>query len=217
MQNYPYILFDLDGTLTDSADGIVNSVAHALRKRGIAVPERERLLPFVGPPLLESFHRYYGMTREEGMAAIADYREYFTDRGWCENRVYDGIPELLSALGQAGKHLIVATSKPEPFAKRIAEHFGIAPYFDRIVGSTLDEKITSKGQVIDLVLRQVGREHAGEMVMIGDREHDVLGAKENGLPCVGVLYGYGSREELEAAGADAICEDVEELTRCLLA
>ncbi len=213
---YQYVLFDLDGTLTDSAEGIVNSVVHALNKRGLPVPEQETLLKFVGPPLLDSFQRYCGMTREEGMQGITDYREYFTDRGWCENLVYEGIPELLQKLKAAGKTLIVATSKPEVFAKRIVEHFGLAEYFSLVVGSTLDEKRTGKGQVIDLVIRTIGEEHCGEMVMVGDREHDVRGAKENGLPCIGVLYGYGSREELEQAGAAQICESVQELENYLL-
>ena len=121
---YQHIFFDLDGTLTDSADGIVNSVRYALEKQGIVPPAREQLLPFVGPPLLDSFHKYYGMDREQGMQAIKAYREYFTDRGWKENSVYEGIPEVLKQLKDAGAHLYIATSKPEPFAKRIAEHFG---------------------------------------------------------------------------------------------
>lgn len=133
---YQHIFFDLDGTLTDSADGIVNSVRYALEKQGIVPPAREQLLPFVGPPLLDSFHKYYGMTWEQGMQAIEAYREYFTDRGWKENSVYEGIPEVLKQLKDAGAHLYIATSKPEPFAKRIAEHFGLAGYFDRIAGAT---------------------------------------------------------------------------------
>mgnify|MGYP004665620031 CR=1 FL=1 len=213
---YQHIFFDLDGTLTDSADGIVNSVRYALEKQGIVPPAREQLLPFVGPPLLDSFHKYYGMDREQGMQAIKAYREYFTDRGWKENSVYEGIPDVLKQLKDAGAHLYIATSKPEPFAKRIAEYFDLAKYFDGIVGSTLDEKITKKSQVIDLVLAQIGEDYHGKTVMVGDREHDVNGAKENGLPCIGVLYGYGSREELEEAGAAGISETVEGLLTELL-
>lgn len=216
MNQYEYLLFDLDGTLTDSGDGIINSVLHALKKRGIETQDRASLRVFVGPPLLDSFAQYYGMDREEGMKAIADYREYFTDRGWKENSVYDGILDMLRKLKAAGKHLYIATSKPEPFAKQIAEYFGFASYFDGIVGSTLDEKITGKGQVISLVLEQIGAAGMGKTVMIGDREHDVNGAKENQLPCIGVLYGYGDRPELEAAGAVEICESVEALTELLL-
>ena len=197
---YQHIFFDLDGTLTDSADGIVNSVRYALEKQGIVPPAREQLLPFVGPPLLDSFHKYYGMDREQGMQAIEAYREYFTDRGWKENSVYEGIPEV---------------SKPEPFAKRIAEHFGLAGYFDRIAGATLDERITGKGQVIQMLLEELADIPVSQIVMVGDREHDVLGAKEHGIACVGVLYGYGSRAELEQAQAMTICPTPDALLTCL--
>lgn len=215
MGKHQYILFDLDGTLTDSAEGIVNSVLYALEKRGIREQNREKLLKFVGPPLEESFIKYYGMTRAEVAEMVPVYREYFNARGWQENRVYPGIPEMLAELRQEGKHLIVATSKPEPSSCRILEHFSLDSYFERICGSTLDGKITTKGQVIHSVLEQTGIEHLKEMVMVGDREHDVLGARENGIPCVGVLYGYGSRSELETAGARAICPDVASLPRIL--
>ncbi len=215
MSNYNYILFDLDGTLTDSGLGIVNSVIYALEKKKIPVPEREALLPFVGPPLVDSFMKFFGMTREEAEVSVEDYREYFRERGWCENRVYEGIPQVLERLKNQGKHLIVATSKPEVFSRRIVAHFGLEPYFDLVVGSSLDGSITTKGQVINCVLEAVGREHRKEMVMVGDREHDVLGAKEHGLPCVGVLYGYGSREELEQAGAAAISPDPRSLPDCI--
>lgn len=209
--NYQYLLFDLDGTLTDSAEGILNSVVYALKKRGFSVPEQAVLLKFVGPPLLDSFQRYCGLSREQAVTAVADYREYFTEKGWCENRVYEGIPEVLASLKAEGRMLIVATSKPEPFAKRIAEHFGLSQYFDRVIGSSLDGKIKEKGQVIDLALRNIGREHQTETLMIGDREHDVKGAEEHALPCLGVLYGYGSRQELMQAGAAAVCEQVRDL------
>ena len=215
MSKYNYILFDLDGTLTDSGEGIINSVVHALEKRDIAVPDRAALRVFVGPPLLDSFAQYYGMNREEGMKAIADYREYFTDRGWKENSVYPGIPQVLEQLKNAGAHLYIATSKPEPFAKRIAEHFGLAGYFDRIAGATLDERITGKGQVIQMLLEELADIPVSKIVMVGDREHDVLGAKEHGIACVGVLYGYGSRKELEQAQAMTICPTPEALLTCL--
>ena len=211
MKTYDYILFDLDGTLTDSAEGIVNSVIYALKKFGIEENDREKLVPFVGPPLRDSFVEYYGMN-EEQIAVLTDYfHEYFNERGWSENRVYDGVPQMLQALKAAGKHLMVATSKPEVFAVRIMEHFGLAQYFDIIGGSTLDEKISRKDQVIDLVLERAGRDHMKDMIMVGDRKYDVQGAKQHGLPCVGVLYGYGDRGELEAAGADLLCERVEDL------
>lgn len=215
MSDYKYILFDLDGTLTDSAEGIVNSVIHALEKKAIPVPEREALLPFVGPPLVDSFMKYFHMTKEEAEVSVEDYREYFREKGWCENLVYEGIPQVLEQLKDQGKHLIVATSKPEVFSRRIVAHFGLESYFDFVVGSSLDGTITTKGQVINCVLETVGREHREEMVMVGDREHDVLGAKEHGLPCVGVLYGYGSRQELEQAGAASICQKPLDLPECI--
>lgn len=215
MEKYQYVLFDLDGTLTDSAEGIVNSVLYALKKRGMQEADREKLLGFVGPPLADSFMKYYGMTQEEAAAMTPLYREYFSTRGWQENRVYEGIPGMLADLRDRGKRLIVATSKPEVFARRILEHFSLDTYFELICGSTLDGKITTKGQVIGQALRQVGREHLAQMIMVGDREHDVIGARENGISCIGVLYGYGDRKELERAGAAAICPEVEDLPEVL--
>lgn len=212
MKKYNYILFDLDGTLTDSADGIINSVLYALNQYGIKENDRKKLMTFVGPPLTESFVNQYGVLREDAAGILTQYyREYFSERGWKENRVYEGIPEVLKVLKDAGKHLILATSKPEVFARKILEHFDLTQYFETIGGAALDGSISSKGEVINYVMKQVGREHTGEMIMVGDRKHDVIGAREQGLPCVGVLYGYGGREELEAAGADAICETVEDL------
>lgn len=216
MGKYKYILFDLDGTLTDSADGIINSVIYALDKKGIKEDDREKLKAFVGPPLTDSFMKYYGMSREEASMEMTPlYREYFNEFGWKENTVYDGVPEMLQTLKEAGKHLIVATSKPEVFAKRILDYFDLAKYFDYIGGSTLDGRISSKDQVIAYVLEQIGSEHVDEMIMVGDREHDVFGAEKNGLPCVGVLYGYGDRAELESAGAAVICETAMELVKHL--
>ena len=208
---YKYILFDLDGTLTDSAEGIVNSVVYALKKKGIEENDRAKLSAFVGPPLMDSFMKYYGMAEEEARGMVPLYREYFEPKGWAENRVYEGIPEVLEKLRAQGKHLLVATSKPEAFAKRILEHFNLAQYFELIRGASMDEKLSRKEQVIACVIEEVGADHVKEMVMVGDREHDVIGARLNGLPCVGVLYGYGSREELEAAGAEDLCPTVKEL------
>lgn len=216
MSRYQYILFDLDGTLTDSADGIINSVLHALKKVGIEEDDREKLKAFVGPPLKASFMKYYGMTAAEAEAMIPLYREYFSVQGWKENSVYEGIPEVLQKLKDAGKTLIVATSKPEVFARKIMEYFELDQYFTYIGGSSMDGKISSKDQVIDYVLGEIGRDHMDEMIMVGDREHDVIGAKQNGLPCLGVLYGYGDRAELEQAGAAVICETVQELPQYLI-
>lgn len=215
MNRYNYILFDLDGTLTDSAEGIINSVLYALEKKGIKETNRQKLTAFVGPPLIDSFMKYYGMTKDEAEEMVVKYREYFREYGWKENAVYEGVVEMLEKLQATGKHLFVATSKPEVFAKKILEYFDLAKYFEYIGGSTFDGSISSKDQVIAYVLDCIGREHMEEMVMVGDREHDVLGAKKNHLPCVGVLYGYGDRTELEEAGADIICESALQLPECL--
>lgn len=239
MRHYEYILFDLDGTLTESDPGIINSVLYALKKNGIEETDREKLRAFVGPPLTESFQNYYGMSEEQAAHMVDDYREYYHDRGWRENSVYFGIPEALQILREQGRKLAVATSKPEMFAKQILSWFHLAPYFDLIAGATMDSSRSRKGQVISYALKQLGagqddrigkerysaladgkRTPAGHLtplrgetniLMVGDRLHDVLGAKENGLPCVGVLYGYGTRRELEQAGVAAICREPKDL------
>ena len=206
---YTLILFDLDGTLTDPGLGITNSVAYALERYGIHVADRRELYPFIGPPLVDSFQRFYGFSPADARAAVDVYREYFADRGIFENEVYPGIPALLSRLRAAGLKLVMATSKPEEFAVRIAEHFGIAEYFDCIAGAAMDETRTQKWEVIEYALDRCGVTDRSAVLMVGDREHDVLGAARCGIPCLGVLYGYGSREELETAGACALADSVE--------
>lgn len=215
MEKYQYILFDLDGTLTESHEGIINSVLYALEKKGIHENDREKLMTFVGPPLLDSFMKHYGMTQEEAVELIHVYREYFDRRGWKENRVYDGVPQMLDRLKSAGKKLFVATSKPEPAARKIVKFFQLDSYFEDIGGSTLDGRISRKGDVIDMVIGRIGEEHRKEMIMVGDRKHDVIGAKENRLPCVGVLYGYGNLRELTEAGAASVCLTPEEVSDIL--
>ena len=206
---WTHILFDLDGTLTDPGVGITNSVAYALERYGVSVPDRRTLYPFIGPPLVESFQRYYAFSPADARAAVDVYREYFADRGIFENELYPGIPELLARLRGAGLKLVMATSKPEEFARRIAEHFGIAQYFDCIAGAAMDETRTHKHEVIEYALERCGNPDRGAVLMVGDREHDVLGAARCGIRCLGVLYGYGSRDELLAAGACAAVPTVE--------
>ncbi len=215
MKTYHYILFDLDGTLTDSAEGIINCVLYSLEKCGIQESDREKLKAFVGPPLMDSYKNCYHVSEEEALKLTACYRERFSVTGWKENRVYEGIPEVLDALKKAGRHLILATSKPEVYTKQIMELFGLAQYFELICGATLDGRIVQKGQVIACAISQIGLEHKDEMVMVGDRKYDVYGAAEHGIPCIGVLYGYGSREELVSAGATMLCETVSELPELL--
>ena len=211
---YRNVLFDLDGTLTDPAEGITNALMHAQRRLGMPVSPREALYVFIGPPLIEMFMSEWGLTRAEADQALIYYRDHFSVKGLFENVPYPGIGETLAALKAAGLRLFVATSKPEPLSLRILEHFDLLPYFEAVAGSTMDEKRTKKGEVIAYALQTYHLDPA-ETIMVGDREHDVIGARENGLNCIGVLYGYGSREALTAAGATALAADLEELSSLL--
>jgi len=208
---YDIVLFDLDGTLTESGIGITRSVAHSLRKYGIEETDQAKLDRFVGPPLIDSYMRYYGFSREQAVQAVEYYREYYAVTGIFENRVYDGVEAMLKALNDAGKICVLATSKPEHYAVQILEHFGLAPYFSCVAGATMDEKRTNKADVIAYALEKAGK--AGKAVMVGDRKHDIEGAKAHGLPSIGVLYGYGSRAELETAGATYLAETAEEILK----
>ena len=210
---YHYILFDLDGTLTDPAEGITNSVMYALKQYGIEENDRTKLYSFIGPPLVDSFMEKYGFSEEKAREATAYFREYFREKGIFENVPYEGMTECLAALKQRGRTLILATSKPEVFAKMILERFGFAPYFDYVFGASMDETRTRKDEVIAYALSGAGIEDPSDCVMVGDRKHDVLGAKSNGMDAVGVLFGYGSREELTEAGACYIAETVEDILR----
>lgn len=204
------ILFDLDGTLTDSGEGIMNSTRYALRKMGVPVPSDESLRTFVGPPLTESFGKHCGMTEAEAEQTVRAYREYYADRGIFENRVYDGVPEMLKSLADDGFRLILATSKPEHFARQIMEHFHLDGYFFYIGGALTDGRRKEKAEVIAYVMETTGIDPA-RCLMIGDRLYDVEGAAEFGIPTVGVLWGYGSKEELERAGALYIAEHPEQI------
>lgn len=208
---YSTILFDLDGTLTDPAEGIVNSILYALKKMGLEETDREKLLAFIGPPLAESFHVSYGFSQDEATRAVTYYREYYADKGIFENRLYPGISEFLAALKQAGATVALATSKPEVYAEQILKHFGIASQFDFIGGSQLSGQRVQKGEVIAYVLSALPARSGDFVLMVGDRKHDVIGARENGLPCAGVLFGYGSWEELTEAGAVYLADSVHAL------
>ncbi|MDO5348312.1 MAG: HAD family hydrolase [Lachnospiraceae bacterium] len=250
-----YLLFDLDGTLTDPMVGITKSVQYALRRYGIEEPELTKLTPFIGPPLRDSFMKYYQFSKEQADEAVWVYREYFAEKGIFENEELPGIRSMLERLQKAGKVLLVATSKPEKFARQILEYFQLDSYFTFIGGADMGETRVKKEDVIRYVMEhQWASSHIcleadqqktdaqksdqqkadaqkpdqqkadsqavmawkAEAVMVGDREHDIIGAKINGLQSVGVLMGYGSREELELAGADRIASDAEELTQILL-
>ena len=212
---YHTILFDLDGTLTDSGPGITNSVAYALKKWNIEEKDINVLRKFVGPPLDASFAKYYGFSKEKCVQAIQYYREYYLTKGIYENQVYDGMEELLKWLRDTGRRAIVATSKPEPSAIHVLEYFHMDSYFDIIAGATMDGSRVEKSDVIRYALDRAGIRDLSGVVMVGDRENDIQGAKANGLDSIGVLYGYGSREELEGAGAMQIAETVEDLRGCI--
>lgn len=208
---YQYILFDLDGTLTDPGVGITNSVAYALKKFNINVKDKTELYKFIGPPLLDSFVKYYGFSEDQSKNAIDYFREYFRAQGIFENEVYEGIEDMLTSLKSKGKKIILATSKPDGFANEILKHFQLDKYFDFVAGATMDETRTKKGDVIKYALESCGINDMSTVIMIGDREHDIIGAKECGIDSIGVLFGYGSYDELHNAGATYIAETVEDI------
>ena len=207
------ILFDLDGTLTDPGEGITNSVAYALKKYDIEVADRSELYKFIGPPLKDSFMKYYGFSEDKAEEAIAYYREYFRDKGIFENKVYEGVVDMLEALYADGKKIVLATSKPEEFAVRILEHFELSKYFTVVAGASMDSSRSKKGDVIAYAISLCDNFDKDSAIMIGDREHDIIGAKENGLKSIGVLYGYGDENELQTAGADYIVSITEDILK----
>ncbi|EEL88052.1 Phosphoglycolate phosphatase [Bacillus cereus AH1272] len=210
---YKTFLFDLDGTLTDPKEGIINSVLYALEKIGIEEVNISELDSFIGPPIQQSFVDRYNMNEIEVERAVFYFREYLKQSGLLENKVYDGITTLLQELKDAGNRLFVATSKPTVFAKQVIEHFQLTTFFEEIVGSNLDGTRIKKEEIIAHILQTNEELKKEEMVMIGDRKHDVIGANRNGIASIGVLYGYGSEIELSDAGAVHIVKDVEELQR----
>ena len=209
---YKAILFDLDGTLTDSGEGITKSVQYALEKIGKPEPDLEKLRVFVGPPLLEQFEQYAGIDRETARKAVEIYRERYAPIGVYENELYPGIQELLSGLKQRGYKLAIASSKPENFVRIVAEYFHIDSYFVEMVGSEPNGERTNKTEVIEEALKRLGlSKHREQVLMVGDKEHDVFGARRAGLECVAVSYGYGTKEELENAHPLKIVNSTEEL------
>ncbi|SHM70071.1 HAD hydrolase-like protein [Ruminococcus flavefaciens] len=202
--NFDTLLFDLDGTLTDSTEGILKCMEHALVTMGYEVPEDTN--KFLGPPLYQSFAEFCGMNEAQVNEAVRIFRERYSVTGLFENRVYDGIPEMLERLKNAGKRLMVATSKPEVYAVRIFERFGLSQFFEIVGGANINGTRNYKDEVIEYVLAQAGITDRSRVLMIGDRKQDVEGAHKTGLKCMGILWGYGSIEELNGAGADFIAE-----------
>lgn len=215
--DYDIILFDLDGTLTDPKEGIVNSIVYALNYFGIKENNRERLTKFIGPPLKDSFMEYYQFDEKLALRAIEKYREYFATKGIFENSVYPMIPELLEALSSLGKKLVLATSKPTDFAQRILDHFNLDQFFSFTAGSNLDGTRTRKGEVITYALRESLTGNQAKAVMIGDRKFDLIGAREVGIDSIGVLYGYGTYNELISETPNHLAHSVDELRRILQA
>ncbi len=212
-----YVFFDLDGTVTESAPGIINSVVYAIKKLGVRMPSEEELLKFVGPPLSDSFVKYCGVDPSRTKEAINIFREYFAERGIFENNVYPGIPELTAKLKSLGVKQILATSKPQLFAERILTHFNLIADFDGVFGNSMDEKYTDKALLLrDIIAKEgIKGDDLKNCVMVGDRSSDISGAHKAGIRAIGVLYGYGDRPELEGAGADLIVETVRDLEKVL--
>lgn len=211
-----YVLFDLDGTLTDSGLGITKSVQYALKHFGIEVEDLHVLEVFVGPPLKDSFMQYYSFSDQNAELAVEKYREYYEVTGLYENRIYNGIKELLEQLKSAGKTLVVATSKPEFFTEKILKYFEIDQYFAKIAGAKLNGERTNKLEVIQYAIKIAGIEDVSQAIMIGDRKFDMEAAKKLGMDTIGVLFGFGDREELLNAGADVLVEKPEEIGRLLI-
>ena len=216
MKRYDTVLFDLDGTLTDPGVGITKSVEYALNRYGISVSDRAELYPFIGPPLIDSFMKYYGFSKEKAIEAVEVYREYFRVTGLFENEVYPGAESMLSALKEAGMTLLVASSKPEEFVLTILKHFDLLKYFDFVGGAAMDETRTKKEDVVEYVLQNANVTNLTKAVMVGDRKFDVQGAHVRGLDAIAVTYGYGSLEELTAAKPEHLANSPEEVGEILL-
>lgn len=216
-REYEYLLFDLDGTLTDPKEGITRCVQYALESFGIREENLDNLVCFIGPPLRESFQKYYGMSEEEAEKATAKYRERFSTVGKFENRVFDGIIPLLETLKGAGKTLALSTSKPWVFAEQILKKYELDSYFSVVVGSELDGTRDAKDEVILETLRRLGlKKGTKKAVMIGDRWHDIFGAKKCEIDAIGVEFGYAEEGELKEAGAVAVADTIEQLQKMLL-
>ena len=215
MLNKEFILFDLDGTLTNPYEGITKSVQYSLASFGID-ENQKNLKRFIGPPLTWAFKEYYGFDDEKAAQAVKKYRERFSTKGLYENDLYEGIPELLDTLKKSGSEIILATSKPIEFSEKIIDYFDLTQYFSFMAGSTLKGERDTKAEVIEYALQEMNITDLSQAVMIGDREHDIYGAKANNIESIGVLYGFGNREEFEKAGADYICDTVHNLGKFIL-
>ena len=213
---YKYVLFDLDGTLTDPYEGISKSVKYALESFGIEENDEEILKKFIGPPLKESFMKFYGFDEDKAFEAVKKYRERYITTGVYENAMIDGVKDTLAILKEKGIRIYLATSKPQPLAEVILKHFGITEYFDFIGGADFNYSRDEKWQVIEYVFESAGIKDRENAIMIGDRMHDIIGAKKTGIKSLCVLCGYGSREEFIEYGADYIAENISDILNFIL-
>ena len=212
------VAFDLDGTLSDPMRGLTSGFRYAFRKMKIDYGDEGVLKSFIGPPLRDEWMMRYSLTRERAEEAVAYFREYYSIYGWWDNDLYEGIPELLSALKAAGKRIVLATSKPDVHSRKILARFNLTPYFDFSEGASFDTSREKKSDVLSYALSRVGvseRELDG-VIMVGDTKYDIDGAREVGLRSVGVLWGYGTRDDLLSHGADFLASSVNELYKILL-
>lgn len=210
-----YVFFDLDGTITDPKEGITKSVAYSLKKFGIEVEDLDTLCPFIGPPLQASYQEFYGFSPEQSMEAVKYYREYYSEKGIFECTLYDGIPQILRHLKEKGDKVVLATSKPTKYAKQILEHFDILKYFDFVSGSTMDGSRVEKADIINYALENFKDISVENVIMIGDRKFDYLGASKFGIKCILVEYGYGEISELEECNPYSIKKTVPEVQKFL--
>ena len=206
-----YILFDLDGTITDSSEGITKSVQHALKKLGIEENDQAMLRRFIGPPLDESFEKFYGFSNKKAYDAVQKYRERYNKTGIFECKLYPGVEKCIRTLKEQGYRIGMASSKPEVSCKRILEHFGILPLFDDVVGATFDGRRDKKSEILEEVMRRWSHIPKSEMCLIGDTMFDVNGAKELGIACLAVSFGFGDVKEMKEAGVIGVCDSMEEL------
>lgn len=213
---YETILFDLDGTLTDSGEGITNSVAYALDSFGFKYESLKQLECFIGPPLKEQFMKFCAVDEKVGEKLVEKYREYYGEKGIYQNKLYKGADEMLKKLKKNGKKIILTTSKPEKYALIILKYFKIYDLFDFCAGALMTNSRTEKSAVIEYALGNIGHIDKSKTVMVGDRMHDIIGAREHGIDTVGVLYGYGTKKELCEHGAVEVCESVKELCNLLM-
>ena len=210
------VFFDLDGTLTDSREGIINGFEYALKHFGIKLEDRKYAEKFIGPSLADSFRSEYKFDDEKTALAVAKYREYYSTRGLKENKLYDGMKELIIELVNNNKNVILATAKPQVFSEKILENFGLKQYFKFISGATLDASRNKKADIIKYAIQNLEPINLEECIMVGDRYHDIAGAKENNMKSIGITYGFGTEEELVKAGANYIAHNAEELKNILL-